>query len=384
MPQFSLADTAGRLHTPSEWTGKQAVVLFFLTTDCPLCNTYVPELNRIAGQYSSRGIAFYAVQGDATLSAAAVRQHAKEYGYTFPYLFDQAESLAAYTGAATTPEAAVLSPGGQLLYLGRIDNRLEDYGKPRTQVTEFDLREALDAILAGKPVPHPRTKALGCAIRCARTDLRSDRAQPHSPDSIVHPLEIPDTFGCMLDPLGNSSRQQEGNTMPFDATRRTFAATAMAAAAVPFLSPRHNRPAARHKRRPRRAEEAAGRPHPPRNMKIGHTGITWSRGDGGPADLAIKDVGGLGYAGFETFGDTLDQYETQGGIGRVLEAANLQLISGYTTIDYVDPAKRKDGIAKLVGWGKLIQKIRREGGGAGPEFAAPVQRRRRTVPVCRT
>ena len=91
-------------------------------------------------------------------------------------------------------------------------------------------------------------------------------------------------------------------------------------------------------------------------MKIGHTGITWPRSDGGPADQAIKDIGSLGYWGFETFGDTLDAYETQGGIGRVLEAANLQLISAYTTIDYVDPAKRKEGIAKLAGWGKLIRK----------------------------
>jgi hypothetical protein len=58
----------------------------------------------------------------------------------------------------------VLTPKGELLYLGRIDNRLEDFGKQRVQVTEFDLRTSLDAILAGKPVPKARTKALGCAI----------------------------------------------------------------------------------------------------------------------------------------------------------------------------------------------------------------------------
>jgi hypothetical protein len=139
-------------------------VLFFLTTDCPLCNAYVPELNRIAQAYTPRGVAFYGVQGDATVPAAEVRRHVKEYAYAFPYLFDQEESLATVTGAATTPEAAVLSPAGQLLYLGRIDNRLEDWGKQRVQVTEFDLRDTLDAILNGKPAPHARTKVLGCAI----------------------------------------------------------------------------------------------------------------------------------------------------------------------------------------------------------------------------
>ncbi len=67
-------------------------------------------------------------------------------------------------GATTTPEAAVLSAKGELLYRGRIDNRLEDFGKQRVQITEFDLKDALHAILAGKAVPHARTRALGCAI----------------------------------------------------------------------------------------------------------------------------------------------------------------------------------------------------------------------------
>ncbi len=164
VPQFSLPDTAGHVHTPAEWSGKRAVVLFFLTTDCPLCNNYVPELNRIAQEFSARGVAFYGVQGDATVSDADVRRHVQDYAYSFPYLFDPDESLATFTGATTTPEAAVLSSTGELLYLGRIDNRLEDFGKQRVQVTEYDLRDALEAILNGKPAPHARAKALGCAI----------------------------------------------------------------------------------------------------------------------------------------------------------------------------------------------------------------------------
>jgi len=161
---FSHTDTAGRLHTAAEWSGKRAVVLLFVSTDCPLSNNYVPELNRIAQAYSARGATFYAVQGDATIADEEVRRHVKEFGYTFPYLFDPDESLAAYTGATTTPEAAVLSPTGEVLYLGRIDNRQEDFGKQRVRVTEFDLRDTLDAVLSGKSVPHPRTKTIGCAI----------------------------------------------------------------------------------------------------------------------------------------------------------------------------------------------------------------------------
>ncbi len=164
LPPFSLADTAGRVHTTAEWATKRAVVLLFVSTDCPLSNRYVPELKRIESAYGPRGVAFYAVQGDASIAVDEVRRHAKEFAYTFPYLLDPSESLATYTGATATPQAAVLSPRGDLLYLGRIDNRLEDFGQERVQVTQFDLRETLDAVLAGKPVPHPRTKALGCAI----------------------------------------------------------------------------------------------------------------------------------------------------------------------------------------------------------------------------
>lgn len=162
--QFSLSDTASRMHTQAEWAGKHAIVLFFVSTDCPLSNRYVPELNRIERAYAPRGVAFYAVQSDVTVAVEEVRRHGKEFGYGFPYLLDPQQLLPAYTGATTIPEAAVLSPNGRLLYLGRIDNRLEDYGKERVRVTAFDLRDALDATLSGKPAPHPRTKAVGCAI----------------------------------------------------------------------------------------------------------------------------------------------------------------------------------------------------------------------------
>jgi peroxiredoxin len=164
LPQFSLADTTGGRHTPAEWASKKAVVLFFSSTDCPLANAYVPEMNRMRQAYAPRGVAFYAVQGDATIAAPEVVKHAKEFAFSFPYLLDPEESLATYTGAVAVPSVAVLSPRGELLYLGRIDNRQEDFGKQRPQATEFDLKDALESVLAGKPIARSRTKAFGCAI----------------------------------------------------------------------------------------------------------------------------------------------------------------------------------------------------------------------------
>lgn len=162
--QFALRDTAGVEHTAHEWSQARAVVLFFVTTDCPLSNGYAPEMNRIEQAYKPRGVLFYAVQGDTTIPDAEVRQHAIDYGYRFPALLDPQQFLVRHTGATVTPEAVVLSPEGSVLYLGRIDNRVEDFGKTRIAATEFDLRDALDAVLAGRPVPHPHTRALGCAI----------------------------------------------------------------------------------------------------------------------------------------------------------------------------------------------------------------------------
>ena len=162
--QFNLHDAEGALHTQDEWSRASAIVIFFVTTDCPLSNGYAPEMNRIEQAYTPRGVRVYAVQGDTTIADAEVRRHAHDFAYRFPVLLDPQLTLSHHTGATTTPEVAVLSAQGDVLYLGRIDNRVEDFGKTRPQATEFDLRDALEAVLAGRPVPHPRTHAIGCAI----------------------------------------------------------------------------------------------------------------------------------------------------------------------------------------------------------------------------
>src|SRR5215813_13825252 len=164
LAHFSLFDTTGHLHQESEWAKSKAVVIFFTTTDCPISNGYVPEMNRIYSDYAKRGVAFYAVQADTTIPDADVKKHARDFGFKFPVLFDSKLELARLTGATAIPESAVLSSDGKVLYLGRIDNRIADFGQTRNAATEPDLRNALDSILAGKPVARPRTTAVGCAI----------------------------------------------------------------------------------------------------------------------------------------------------------------------------------------------------------------------------
>lgn len=163
-PQFQLRDTHGQEHTAQEWRGSKAAVVFFVMTDCPLSTGYVPEMNRIRADYGKRGIAVYAAHSDPSVSAAAVRKHADEFGYTFPVLLDPKLALARAAGATIVPQVAVFSPAGKVLYLGRIDNRVEDITRRRPTATEHDVRDALDAILAGKAPPQARTRAVGCYI----------------------------------------------------------------------------------------------------------------------------------------------------------------------------------------------------------------------------
>ena len=91
-----------------------------------------------------------------------------------------------------------------------------------------------------------------------------------------------------------------------------------------------------------------------RNIQIGHTGITWPNAE---IATAIADVGSEGFYGFETFGEVFDQWENQpGGLGAVLQAHNLPLISAYCGMNLTDPARRKDEVAKAVRWAGIVKR----------------------------
>jgi peroxiredoxin len=163
LPRFSLADTAGATHTDAEWKGSN-VVLFFLTTDCPISNGYVPEMNRIVKEYASRGVRAYGVMTDTSVPLSDLRKHVKDYAYSFPVLIDPQQILVKYANVDTNPESVVISPRTGIVYLGRIDNKVENFGQQRQQATQHELRDALDAALAGKPVAKAFAQPIGCSI----------------------------------------------------------------------------------------------------------------------------------------------------------------------------------------------------------------------------
>ena len=162
--ELSLHDVEGAAHRPLADAGQAATVLFFVMHDCPIANGYAPEISRIAEEYRARGVRSYVVYGEDDLAPADAKKHAREYAYRCRALLDPRRSLIRAAGATVSPEAAVFSAKGALLYRGRIDDRAIAPGKHRAEPRQRDLRDALDAILAGRPVHERFTKAIGCYL----------------------------------------------------------------------------------------------------------------------------------------------------------------------------------------------------------------------------
>ncbi|MCX7701911.1 MAG: hypothetical protein N2039_13615 [Gemmataceae bacterium] len=105
------------------------------------------------------------VYADADLDMESAQRHAKEYKYICPTVLDPEMSLARWVGATIRPEAAVLTPKGQLLYRGRINDLYAEVGKKRPRPTTHDLKDAIQAVIEGKEIRVPRTRAVGCDIQ---------------------------------------------------------------------------------------------------------------------------------------------------------------------------------------------------------------------------
>jgi hypothetical protein len=166
---LSVLDVNGQPVTPLHPAAK-AEVLFFVSTDCPISNSFAPEIQRICRDYAAKGVGCSLVYEDFQVDAAAVRKHFDEYGYDrtpairFSVVNDADRRVATQAHATITPQAVVVDSADKIRYRGRINNFYAALGKSRQVVTVHDVRDALDAVLAGKSVANPETKALGCYI----------------------------------------------------------------------------------------------------------------------------------------------------------------------------------------------------------------------------
>jgi peroxiredoxin len=168
---FALKDTNGRDVSLADFRDKKAVVVVFIGTECPVNNYYMLRLTQLHAKYAPCGVQFLAVNSNPQDSVQQVADHARREGLPFPAFKDADQKVADLLEAQRTPEVVLLDSRRTICYRGRIDDQY-GVGFRKPQPTRRDLVEALEEVLAGKPVSIPRTQAAGCLI------TRSKKSEP--------------------------------------------------------------------------------------------------------------------------------------------------------------------------------------------------------------
>jgi peroxiredoxin len=159
VPAFQLKDTSGKAVAVTP--GAELTVVTFISTKCPISNDYNDRMTAVYNDYSKKGVKFLFVNANSTEPAAEILEHIKTAG--FPFAVHKDDTAADTFGAMVTPESFVIGKDGQLKYHGYIDD-----SRNTARVQDQGLRNALDAVMAGKAVANPNTKAFGCTIKRAR------------------------------------------------------------------------------------------------------------------------------------------------------------------------------------------------------------------------
>jgi hypothetical protein len=160
----SIRDIDGRMRAP--WApARTASLLVFTSSDCPISNSYAPEIASICRAYEARGVDCLLLYEDARITPGGAREHRDAYALGgIAAAIDLDRTIAVAAGATITPEVAVIDRQGKVRYRGRIDDVYVALGGRRPAPTTRDLRDALDAVLASRAVARTRTEATGCYI----------------------------------------------------------------------------------------------------------------------------------------------------------------------------------------------------------------------------
>lgn len=166
-PDFSLPDTSGKTVNLADFADAPALLVIFMCNHCPYVKHVADGLASLGKEYQAKGVAVVGISSNDVKShpddaPARMAEEAQQRGYTFPYLYDESQAVAKAYRAACTPDFYIFDGEQQLVYRGQMDDSRPDSGKP---VTGADLRAALDALLAGKPLPEKQTPSIGCNIK---------------------------------------------------------------------------------------------------------------------------------------------------------------------------------------------------------------------------
>jgi peroxiredoxin len=178
-PDFSLLGVDGKTYTLADFKAAPLLMVAFLSNHCPYSHAAETRLLPLYAEMKDKGLALVAINPDSPAGIAIselgyskyndtydeMKLYAKERGFTFPYLDDgDTQKTAKAYGCLCTPHIFIFDHNRKLVYAGRLDD--SPYADPST-VTAFDARDAIVALLAGKPVPVPMTKPFGCSTKWA-------------------------------------------------------------------------------------------------------------------------------------------------------------------------------------------------------------------------
>jgi peroxiredoxin len=161
---FSLKDTKGQTHSLLQSKGSKATAVIFIATQCPYSNAFNHVMAELHQEYQPKGVHVVGINANKTEPAKEVGEHAAKHGLKFLVLKDEGNVVADKLGAQVTPEVFLLDKDMKLQYHGALGNSKNPTTKPEEAKAD-EVRAALDAVLAGKPVVTSTTKAFGCTIK---------------------------------------------------------------------------------------------------------------------------------------------------------------------------------------------------------------------------
>jgi peroxiredoxin len=166
-PDFGLPDAQGNTVSLADFAQAPALLVVFMCNHCPFVKHVLNHFVELAEEYQAKGVAVVGINSNDVTSFPEDRPEmmakvARQQGFTFAYLYDEAQEVAKAYHAACTPDFFLFDREMKLVYRGQMDDSRPGNNVP---VTGNDLRAALDAVLAGKEVPEPQKPSMGCNIK---------------------------------------------------------------------------------------------------------------------------------------------------------------------------------------------------------------------------
>jgi len=166
-PPFRLPNVDGRIVSIEDFKDAPALLVVFICNHCPYVKHILPHFVGLAKEYQQRGVAIVGINSNDVTgypddAPEKMAELSRTMGFTFPYLFDESQEVAKAYGAACTPDFYLFDSARRLVYRGQMDDSRPGNGRP---VTGADLRAAIDAVLAGRPISADQRPSVGCNIK---------------------------------------------------------------------------------------------------------------------------------------------------------------------------------------------------------------------------